>query len=235
MRVLMISTDRTLLGHQGIGDAVLRHKEYAANVDRLDILVLSKKPDKPNRISKNCQAIPVYLWNMKKVAKQLGKNHNYNLVVCQDPFITAKLGVYVKRKFGSKLIIHFHGDFLDNPYWLKEHWRNRFYKRMTKNHIKFADSIRVVSEGIKQKLIKREIAQQDIYKIPTPVNLLQFETERVQQPGDKKIILTVGRIVEAKDFPTLIKAAEQVAAQNLNFEWQIVGEGPLFNKFKKKT
>ena len=66
---------------------------------------------------------------LKKSQKFYEKYH-YDLIVCQDPFITGSLGAQLKKKFGPKLIIHFHGDFLDNPYWLQENFRHRVYKKM---------------------------------------------------------------------------------------------------------
>ncbi len=235
MKVLMISTDSTLLGQKGIGDAIARHKEYARGVERLDILVLSKKKVEGNKIAQNCLAEPIYFWRHKSRAVEFFKRQNYNLIVCQDPFITGSLGVFLKKKFKVKLIIHFHGDFFDNSYWLKENFRHRIYKKMAQKNIKYADSIRVVSEGIRQKLIKRGIASENIYKIATPVNLEQFFSTPDSTWPNNKIILTVGRIVKAKDFTTLIKAAKEVCQSISDFEWQIIGEGPLLKKFKKQT
>jgi len=235
MRVLMISTDRTLLGQAGIGDAVSRHQEYAKQVERLDILVLVRKHQESNQLAENSLVLPLYLWNLKVLAGKVHQQNRYDLVVCQDPFLTAKVGVYLKKKFGVKLIIHFHGDFLDNPYWLREQWQNRFYRRMAEYNIKFADSIRVVSEGIKQKLIKRGVLAHNIYKISTPVNLAQFAAPPVEKLSDKKNVLTVGRVVKAKDFPTLFKTAKAIYQAVPDFEWQIIGNGPLLKKFQAIT
>jgi len=235
MKVLMISTDTTLLGQKGIGDAIKRHQQYASRVERLDILVLSKGKQSSNQISENCLAEPIYFLGHKKKAEEFYKKYNYDLVVCQDPFITGSLGVYLKNKFKARLIIHFHGDFFDNEYWLKEKWQHRIYKKMAEKNIYKADSIRVVSEGIREKLIKRGIESQNIYKISTPVNLDQFESSVSVQQANQKIVLTVGRIVEAKDFPTLIKAAELIYKQTPEFKLKIIGDGPLLKKFKNQT
>lgn len=235
MKVLMLSTDRTLLGQSGVGDAVARHQEYAKRVERLDILVLSKRKQQSNQIAANCSAKPLYFWHHTSKAAKFWQAHRYDLVVCQDPFITGSLGAKLKKKFGSKLIIHFHGDFLDNPYWLKENWRNKIYRKMAEKSIKQADSIRVVSQGIKQKLLSRGISEHDIYTISTPVNLANFQIQDLGNQLNSQAVLTVGRIVKAKDFPTLIKAAEIINKQVPGFEWQIAGDGPLLKKFKRQT
>ena len=231
----MISTDNTLLGQAGIGDAVSRHQQYAQQVERLDILVLTKGLKQPNQIAPNCQVVPLNFWGHRKKSQKFYEKYHYDLIVCQDPFITGSLGVQLKKKFGPKLIIHFHGDFLDNPYWLQENFRHRVYKKMAEKTIYQADSIRVVSEGIKQKLIKRGVAEHNIYKISTPVNLVKFETEPTNEPRSKKIVLTVSRIVKSKDFPTLVKTANQVYQSVPDFEWQIIGDGPLLRKFQSAT
>lgn len=229
----MISTDRTLLQPNGFGDAASRHREYAKRVERLDILVLAKKRIRPNQLAENCLVEPVYFWRAKPMMNAVCRRHRYDLVVCQDPFLTATFGRYVKEKFKAKLIIHFHGDFFDNPYWLAEQWRNRWYKRLAGYNITHADSIRAVSLAIKQKLVNRGIEAHDIYVIPTPVNLEAFAVEPIERT--KPIVLTVGRIVKAKDFPTLIAAAELVAGTVPNLEWLVAGDGPLRQTFIEKT
>jgi glycosyltransferase involved in cell wall biosynthesis len=234
MKILMISTDKTLLGQAGVGDAVKRHQEYARRVARLDILVLGGN-GKVNQFASNGQAIALPRWGAQQQAEKLFAQQQYNLIVCQDPFWTGSLGVVLKKKFQAKLIIHFHGDFFDNPYWLKEHRRHRWYKKMAEKNITHADSLRVVSDGIKQKLINRGIADYTIFKISTPVNLDQFKMPAGDFTTKKKIVLTVGRIVKAKDFPTLIRAAGLVYQQVPDLEWQIIGDGPLLEKFKRQT
>ena len=232
MKVLMFSTDRTLLQPSGFGDAAKRHREYARQVERLDILVLTKRRAATNQLASNCSVSPVYYWRTKPMVNAACRRTRYDLVVCQDPFLTATLGRYVKQHFGAKLIIHFHGDFFDNPYWLAEQWRNRYYRRIAEHNINHTDSIRVVSAAIQQKLIARGIEAHNIFIIPTPVNFDAF----VAEPAvDRKTVLTVGRIVKAKDFPMLIKAAAAVAARVPSLEWRIAGDGPLRKKFMRQT
>ena len=234
MNVLMISTDRTLLRPNGFGDAINRHRQYASRVERLDILVLAKKRTQRNQLAENCLVEPVYFWRAKPMINAVCRRHPYDLVVCQDPFLTATFGRHVKERLKeAKLIIHFHGDFFDNPYWLKEQWRNRWYRRLAENNITQADSIRAVSGAIKQKLVNRGIEAHNIYVIPTPVNLEAFVVEPA--PRTKPIVLTVGRMVKAKDFPTLIAAAARVASQVPNLEWLIAGDGPLRQTLMEKT
>ena len=104
MKLLMISTDRTLLGQQGIGDAIQRHQEYAKRVEKLDILVLSKGKAESNKIAENCLAEPIYFWRHKSKAINFFKKGNYDLIVCQDPFITGSLGVFLKEFHKSCLM-----------------------------------------------------------------------------------------------------------------------------------
>src|SRR3989344_3565737 len=195
MRVLMISTDPTLLGQGSGGDAIARHLEYAKQVAQLDIFVLSKKRANVRQLSENCTVQPLSYWRMKKAAEKFFRRQPYDLIVCQDPFLTARVGTHLKKKFEKKLIIHFHGDFFDNPFWLQERLRHRYYRRLAERHVRQADSIRVVSDALRPKLEKRYVKREDIYTIPTPVDLEKFRGTPSAERAVKKIVLTVGRIV----------------------------------------
>ena len=231
----MISTDPTLLGQGSGGDAIARHLEYAKQVAQLDIFVLSKKRANVRQLSENCTVQPLSYWRMKKAAEKFFRRQPYDLIVCQDPFLTARVGTHLKKKFEKKLIIHFHGDFFDNPFWLQERLRHRYYRRLAERHVRQADSIRVVSDALRPKLEKRYVKREDIYTIPTPVDLEKFRGTPSAERAVKKIVLTVGRIVAAKDFPTLLKTAVLVAARVPQLEWQIIGEGNELAQLRRQT
>src|SRR3990167_3192899 len=169
MKVLIISIDKGLLGQGQLGDVVERHKKYGEFCDRLDIIVLNKfsSPYEGEagggfaeyKISDKVIAYPTnsysklkYGCDAYKIGKKLFKENNYDLIITQTPFIDGLVGLKLKKKFKTKLLIHFHGDFWANKNWLKENKINYLLLPLSKFVAKRADAIRVMSEGQYQKI-----------------------------------------------------------------------------------
>jgi len=152
------------------------------------------------------------------------------------------VGWLLKRKFKIPLLVHFHGDFWENEYWIKEKWYNFILLLLSKFIVKRADGIRVVSSGIKRKLIKAGTSKNKIRVIPTPVDLQKFEKcnpKKVNQIrkkyGNKKIVLFVGRLSKEKNLPMLIKAAFDVIRKNKDVIFLIIGKGKEKEKLLHQT
>ncbi|MBU1164154.1 glycosyltransferase family 4 protein [Patescibacteria group bacterium] len=246
MQVLMISLDKGLLGKGQLGDVVSRHQEYGQHVEKLDIIVFSKKGYEKYQLSENVHSIPTnsktklcYFCNSYKIGKGLFKNSKYDLIVCQTPFIAGLVGYRLAKKFKAKLLVHFHGDFVDNKEWLKEKWYNIFLLSIAKFVFRRSDGIRVMSKGIKDKLVSNGIKAEKIKVISTPVNLSKFENPDEQKVTsikskyqNKKILLFVGRLEQVKDFPTLLTAAEIVKKDYKDFVVLVLGNGSKYNEWK---
>ena len=250
MRVLMISIDRTLLGADYSGDAVDRHQIYAKLAGQLDIIVLTKKGFNKKKISPELTIYPTnsrnklsYVFDAFEIAKKLYWPDKFNLVVTQDPFLNGLIGWIVKKRFKAPLLIHFHGDFWDNKYWLLEKgrwWFNWFFLLISKIVVYKADGIKVVSSGIKRKLVRGGVNKSKIRVIPTPIDLSNFiycDPEKVrnyrQLHKNSKTIINVGRNDPSKDYKTLIQAIKLVKEKygKIAF-WQHDANLPLSNMFK---
>ncbi len=225
MRVLMISLDRTLLGADYSGDVLARHQEYAQRAGQLDIIVFSKKGFRKRKINPQLTIYPTnssykinYIFDAFKISKKIYWPDKFNLIVSQDPFLTGLAGWLIKKRFKVPLLIHFHGDFWQNKYWLKEKWVNPIFLLLSKFLVDGADGIRVVSSGIENKLTTAGIAKRKIRIIPTPVNLDKFiycNPEKVRNLREKvhqnrKTLINVGRRDPSKDYQTLFKAINLV-------------------------
>ena len=252
MKILMLSLDKTLLGANGgglpaqAGDAQERHRRYGEFVEKLDVIVFSRDGFKTNKISENVTAFPTnsfskfnYIFDAYKIGKQLFRQNNYDLIDTQDPFFTGLVGYWLKKKFKKSLEIHFHGDFWGNTFQSEA---GIFQLLLSKFIARYADGIRVVSQGIKEKLVKKGIAPEKIAVIPTPVDLEKFkafEPEKVKQIKDdyfnKKIILYAGRLVKVKNLPLLLKAVAMIRNSKHNIILLIIGEGGEKAKLKRKV
>ena len=250
MKILMLSLDKTLLGANGgglpaqAGDAQERHRRYGEFVEKLDVIVFSRDGFKTNKISENVTAFPTnsfskfnYIFDAYKIGKQLFRQNNYDLIDTQDPFFTGLVGYWLKKKFKKSLEIHFHGDFWGNTFQSEA---GIFQLLLSKFIARYADGIRVVSQGIKEKLVNRGIPSEKIAVIPTPVDLEKFkafEPEKVKQIKDdyfnKKIILYAGRLVKVKNLPLLLKAVARIRNSKHNIVLLIIGEGGEKAKLKR--
>jgi glycosyltransferase involved in cell wall biosynthesis len=237
----MISLDRGLLGKGELGDVTSRHKEYGQYVQRLDIIVFSRKGYLENKISETVSAYPTnsnskfnYLFNAYQIGRELFSHNAYDLVVTQAPFISGLIGYWLAKKFRAKLLIHFHGDYVKNKQWLKERWYNFLMVPISNFLAKRADGIRVMSSGIKEKLVANGVSENKIKVISTPISLVKFgrwDANKAaglkNQYHNKKIILSVGRLEKEKDLPTLFSALVEVKKNYSDFILLILGDGSL--------
>jgi len=245
MKILMISIDRTLLSTRS-GDSFERHKEYAKRIGQLDIIVFSKKGfkkaagDSLTVYPTNSTTKLNYIWDTFQIAKNICFPNKFDLIVCQDPFLTGLAGWLLKKRFKIPLLVHFHGDFWENRYWLSKpkkwwhlFWYNRILLFLSRFLVDGADGIRVVSAGIKDKLIRGDVSENKIRVIPTPIDLEKFEkgdSKKVEKLrlGNKgyKTIINIGlRDASAKDYPTLFKTIDLVHDKYRNLAFCQIGSG----------
>jgi len=218
MNILNIGSDKTLVGGKKLGDAIERHRRYGEFVDHLDIIVYTNKKEglKKFEISDEVIGYPTnsksklcFIKDTKKIFRKINKDHKIDIVVCQDPFIFGLVGVCLKKKYKTKLQINFHGDFWNNPSWLKEQFINRIFLLISKYTVPKADAVRVMSQGQKEKLLKAGISEKLIKIISTPVDIEKYRKDNFQK-SNQKAVLHVGRDDVVKDYQTLITAFEKV-------------------------
>ena len=246
----MISTDRAMLGESvSTGDAINRHRQYGTHVEKLDIIIFSSTGYQTKKLADNVFCYPtnspsklLFTSYAKKIARNLYNQGGYDLIVCQDPFLTGLVGKYLANKFNSKLLIHFHGDFWDNSYWLKDNFLNYHLLLISKFTVPSADAIRVVSSGIAKKLISSGIDKKKIKVIPTPVDLQRFEAPNNQTVDSiksefkgKKIIFWVGRMNREKNIPWFLSILPDLIKKYPNFIFLLAGKGERFDLVQRKV
>ncbi len=250
MRVLMISLDRNLLGDKkAFGDAMERHKIYGKYVENLDIIVLNKGQKDKIKINENVTVYPTnsfsrffYFFDILKISQRIFKKSKFDLIVCQDPFVIGLAGYLIKKKNGAKLIVHSHGDFFGNKFWLQESFLNRFFLLLGAFVIKRADAVRAVSQKVKEKIIKMGVSEDKIFQISTPIDFEKFfhpnkkEIKKIQEKyQNKEIVLFVGRLVLAKNISLLINAFQEVLKNYSEAVLLIIGSGELKNELKEEV
>ncbi len=253
LKILTISKDVNLaMDDQKLGDVQQRNVEYGKFVRAIhSVTYSSKKQNLPNKVlGDNVFIFPTnsinrifFLWDSWKIASKICQQHKIDLVLTQDPFLSGLIGWLIKKKFKVKLLIHFHGDFWANKNWLKENFYNHILLVLSRFLVKQADSLRVVSLGIKNKLLQAGVPAEKIYVIPTAVDLEKFYLRADAEVGqlkklwgeDNKIILFVGRLEQEKNLNWFLDVFGEVIKKYPSVVFVIVGAGSEDEKLKTKT
>jgi len=228
--IRVLAASENYLTHQPI-EGWQKHDQAAPYpVDRLPLLRPLMLPPPANiwvsvyRLV--LQDLPLYarcLWTAASIVRK----HHINLV-CVGELVTGSwLGFALKQLFGCKVIIYVHGEEVTTETGGRLHGNRRGV------YLRRADKVVAVS-GFTCDALTREMGVQ-----PTKLALIQngVDTDRFT-PGhvdpaflashglaDKKIVLTVGRLVPRKGIDMAIRAMRLVVNEMPNVHHVIVGVG----------
>lgn len=251
MNVLMISHRHpSFAGDKsggGDADAAVRHAIYGEHVEHLDIIMHSSRQDdySVHKLAQNVTVYPtnslypvLFIKDAMAIAGGIAQNHKPDLIVASDPFILGLVGARLKKKFNAPLLVHFHGDFWDNPYFLIEHPKNRLLVPLSKRIVKNADGVRAVS-GIIAEKIKKVFPDKLVEVIPTPVDLDKFGTasedavREIKKQYGENLILFVGRLEVEKNVQMLLNAFHLVSKEKPDARILIIGNGTELGMLRK--
>lgn len=237
----MISTDRSIFQE---GSAVrARQIEYAKNYDEVHIIVFSGKEFTEQSIAPNCWIYPTRSafklmrpLNASRLAHFIVKKRGITEVTCQDASFTALTGISVKKKFNLPLEIQVHED-LGSPYYGFTIGR-KVRKSLALTHLKQADSIRVVSNRIRDYLISIGIDSSKVTVRPIAVDIDSIKNAPItvdlhrKYPQFEKIILMASRLEAEKNIELAISAFKEVVQKNPKAGLIIVGKGSQLSHLK---
>lgn len=241
----MLSTDASILqpGSESYG----RMKDYGTLAERLDIIVCTAGEAKKELvISDTCRALPTnsrfkfgYLFDILKVAgKLVGKD--VDLVTAQDPFEIGLAGWLLARRLKAKLQLQIHTDFL-SPYFRKESLKNRVRVWLAKRLLPKADSIRVVSQRIRNSLSIVNCQLSKVTVLPIFIDVAKIQSALITVDLHKKypqfdfIILMASRLEKEKNIALAIDAMREIVKKNPKAGLIIAGEGSLRQELKKRV
>jgi glycosyltransferase involved in cell wall biosynthesis len=249
MKILMISTDARICDAES--SVARRMQEYGNLCDELHIVVFCKKNviyPRPERIriEKQTWVYPTwsrykwcFIWDGLKTAKTILNKEEAWVITTQDPFESGVVGFLLVRNFPeARLQVQAHTDFL-SPFFRAESLKNRFRGTLARFSIRRADSIRVVSERIKQSIIiKYGVPSSQIVTLPIFVDVKKIREVpptldlRKKYAGKSPIFLIASRLTKEKNIPLALRAFREVCLANPNALLVIVGEGPEKSKIQ---
>ena len=150
---------------------------------------------------------------------QLVKLKRYDLVIGQEP--TLRIGVYaylLSKITGAKLVLEVHADYLESGL-------NTLQKKIAEYLLKRCSLVRAVSWKIAKDI--KKLGVKNIVMIPSIYVKTDTFRPLKNHSSRKPIILSVGRLVEQKNFPLLLYAFKKVKEQIPEAELVIHGRGPL--------
>ncbi len=159
-------------------------------------------------------------------------NKNEILVTCQDSFETGLTGWLIAKKFGVKLQLQIHTDFL-SKYFVKNSFLNKIRVIMAKFLLPKADGVRVVSERIKKAILAspKSPPANKITVLPIFVDIEKIKNTQPifnlhqKYPQFDFIFLVASRLEKEKNVDFIIDAFAEVIKKHPKVGLVIVGEG----------
>jgi len=152
----------------------------------------------------------------------------YDDIFVSSWFPAGILGIFIKRLQHIPLFIAAHGNEILYP---KKYPFMRYLMRCCFKH---ADKIFAVSNYTKQLLVKEHINAEKIIVVPNGTNPIRFNPDvnydeiiKEKQLLDKKIIFSVSRLVERKNFGIVIESLIEILKEIPNAVYVIGGKGPM--------
>jgi glycosyltransferase involved in cell wall biosynthesis len=237
-KVLFVSNDPTIFDDASAARS--RMRAYAAAIGELHIVGSAPSASKDSQEG-NLFLHPVHAWKIFRVAalakraRTLIAAHGIEVVSAQDPFEHGLAALRATRGTPAKLHIQVHTDFL-SPWFVREgNWRspsvrmpllNRYRVNLAGKVLPAAHGIRVVSERVKESLVKRYGT-----RIPEPTVIPVFVDPVVPAalplPARpfKFTLLAVGRLEPEKRVEDILAALKLVAAKYPMVGVCIAGDG----------
>ena len=174
---------------------------------------------------------------MVQKATELANEIKFNLIHVHD-WLVGVAGIVLKESFSLPLLTTIHAT---------EHGRNngihneiqRFIHEKEQQLMKKSDQIIVCSKYMKHELISVfNVQEGKIAIIPNGIEVKKgINKSEIIFPywKEKKIIFSLGRIVEEKGFMTIINAASLVKERDLNLFFVVAGKGPMLERYRNEV
>lgn len=241
IRLLVFSLDQSLINDNKEGDSLVRLAAYRQFCESLIVLIPSQKKHVVKR-KRGVKIFPAFgrnqwerYWNLFYLAKKICQENKINLIITNDAVLGA-IAICLKRYFNLKVQIGVFGLEITDTQWLEERPQNIILKWIQEWALRQADSLRADNHQDKKILTERyHIKPEKIIVVPVApgitsqkrfLNAKRNPSLRYKLLGGKKyLILSVGALVKAKDYQTLIRAAQIVTRQVDKTMFVIAGEG----------
>ncbi len=229
----MISLDKKMLDKES--RVAKRMIEYGKE-DELFILIPSsekKSVELSNTVhvqSTGGNKLQQYFRLKKEALKVIKKNKIISITV-QDPFFTANIGIWLKKKTGSVLEIQVHGDFFGSRFYKTKSLKHIVKFFIGKRNVLSADSVRVVGMRIAESLKKIGVEKSKIYiksidSFLSEGSIIANDSINLKKEYNaERIFVWAGRMEPVKNLSWLIDIFSEVAKKEPTFKLLLIGNG----------
>tara|TARA_Y100000310_G_C20528608_1_gene737330 strand:+ start:113 stop:1012 length:900 start_codon:yes stop_codon:yes gene_type:complete len=171
----------------------------------------------------NIEKLIAVFWGRGSIMPKLPKEH-FDVVTSQDPFWRGLFGWFTARRLGVKFNVQVHTDLSAQSF---------FYRILARFVLRRADSIRVVSEKLKEQVLSIGIKRQ-IFVLPVFIDLSKFYNI-IRRPHPTPMILWLGRFEEEKNPLEAISILKKVREADIDAHLVMLGKGSMTEKVIKKA
>jgi glycosyltransferase involved in cell wall biosynthesis len=190
--------------------------------------------------SVGCLKFPFYFNFWRKFIFRLCKRENFDVIHISD-LPLSKIGVEIKRKFGSRLVIDLHENW---PALIKTaaHTQtlagrllssNAQWKRYEKEMLTEADKVITIIEEAKDRIISLGIEPAKVCMVSNTINTDGLIISEGKESSDSLIIFYAGGINRHRGLQVVLQALKYCISKNLKIKLWIVGEGSYRKELEK--
>ena len=166
-------------------------------------------------------------------AAWLCQREKIDMVHAGDLYPAGVIALLLKKTLGIPYLAYCHGEISQTDrYRYQPIVRNWIYRN--------ADAVVANSEYTRESLLGIGVAENRIHKITPGVALEEFtprpvNSDLVRQLSlhNRRVLLTVGRLVSRKNHATVIRAVAKIAGELRDLKYVIAGEGPEQENLRK--
>lgn len=232
------------------GGSRVYYYNLCANYPSGNVVVLTKKVkgyedfDKNQKMKIIRKGKPLPNWKYYQIPRiilpllltiYLTFKERVNVIHCGDDFPGAAIGLIMKKIFGKAYVYYEHGE--GNTWYKQFRFQPKLRKILLKNADRIVAACTYAEEGVKQDL---DEGQEKVFKITPGVDYKKFnpnwrgeESLRPLGLENRKIILTIGRLVERKGQDTVIRGMSKILAEVPDAIYLIAGRGPYEENLKR--
>ena len=243
LRVILLSYEKELLDSKS--GAFERIKGYAHDRVSLTAVVLSRSAESHQSQDDSLSVVSSgkrsglgrffsSLFLIRKAIHSAKRDGETSLIAAQDPFIAGFLAFVASRFFDVPYEVQEHGDFFSGE-WKRERYLNWWLARVGRFVLRRADYVRVVSDRIRDGLIRRfGISEDRIFVSPVAQDLSlhrRFEYRGAQYIAP--VLVAPCRFVKQKGLDILLRSAMLLKKEGISFSLRLIGSGPEENRLRR--
>jgi glycosyltransferase involved in cell wall biosynthesis len=223
MNVVSISLDPLVLDSTSV--VFQRNQAYAQQVQHFTVLVPATQA-RSIALGEVAAAEGIVGNKLQQLVRiyrrltQLVKQKKVDVITTQDHYYLGLVAYLIARRYHLGFELQVHG--LEKTNWLR--------RRLLRFLLSRASVVRMVSERLLQTLrTDYGLQHERVLVVPVYVDVRPFLYERTKERDMTKpyTILSINRLVPVKNIPLQIAAAAALKQRGLDFQWYIVGSGPL--------